>query len=653
MKKKLLIAACISACFSAKSQLLFVGDGALVHIQDEALVYNGGGVKLDGTAKVNNIGDIMVVTSGEYFDVASTSDFRLKYVSPSIYGQLYIKDMLQNNIRGKINKEYVAASHGATGWQQTGLPFYNYSITELQATLPHINVTNTALNSVGRWNPRTVFKWNNNLAVWDQLTSAMTTSVGNPTDYYILSRRNYEGGIVWNPEITTENDLGATDNLAGTSTSASAFAINTKKKIFKGLPVSDAGLDTTVTLKDAFSGSYGTNGTGVNKYNERYNTYIDDPFVTNKWSLDYGKNNYQYGNPFLTNIDLSLIKKGTTSSDDENAISNLNGIYYYTTVESSNNGVVFSSLSGVMVTFNIDGTPVGDVDKLIIKPMQAFVMKLSSNSEQTLKFNKTRRFAQTARAETTQYAVTAARKASSSVVTKQLGVVLLDSNDKEIGRTYYVVSNEAVTGYAPETAKMQAVSDNTSIFTKEELITGGTDTNTTYGLYINEANEETFKGKKVSLAINNPDAAKIKFLISEEGKMISENNSLSNGKSFYFDDNGTLTRLTSGTTIPVTNKNFTYGLYYEQPNGSLGVNELTNGQTIIAKNGSDYFVRFNKNWKVADIEIYSATGQIIYSAKKVSTVSDYTLPINNSVNALYIVKVKSEKGEIITKKIIK
>ena len=42
------------------------------------------------------------------------------------------------------------------------------------------------------------------------------------------------------------------------------------------------------------------------------------------------KNLYQHGNPYLTNIDLSLVKKGTAATDDENAISNLNGISYYT-----------------------------------------------------------------------------------------------------------------------------------------------------------------------------------------------------------------------------------------------------------------------------------------------------------------------------------
>ena len=95
------------------------------------------------------------------------------------------------------------------------------------------------------------------------------------------------------------------------------------------------------------------------------------------------------------------------------------------------------------------------------------------------------------------------------------------------------------------------------------------------------------------------------------------------------------------------------GLYYEQPAGVLGTSELLRGQTVVAKKDSGYVVRFNKNWKSADIEVYSVSGQLLHSAKKVSTYNDYQLPLDNSVNTVYVVKVKSENGEIVTKKIIK
>ena len=656
MKKNLLTLSLVGVCAFVNAQLTYVGNGALVHIQDKALVYSGGGVKLYGNAKVNTIGDFMVVTTSQSFEVAPTADFRLKYSSPSVYGQLYIKGMPQANITGKVNKEYVDVKHGNTGRQQVALPFYNYSITDLQASLPHINVANSALTVTGRFNKRSVFKWNNTTAAFDQLTTALTpTVVGKPSDYYILSRRLYDGTEVWNPTLVAENPNA---NLQGyvPSSASDLYAANSMKKIFKGVPVSDLNTaDTEVTLSGAFNGSFGTNGAAKNAYNEIYNTYVDDPFVTTKWSADYGKNLYQHGNPYLTNIDLSLVKIGTLSTDDENAISNINGISYYTSgIENSfPAGSTYTSTSAVVRTFDPNGIVNGGLaNDLVIKPMQEFMIKLTDNTSQTLKFSKTRRFAQTARPEATPNSVTA-RVSSAAVVTKQLGVVLYDANDTEIGRTFYIVNNEAVSGFSPENARMQATTGSTSIYTKEEQLSGGADVNANYNLFINEANEVDFSGKEIPLVVNNANAAKLKFFLIEGGKLVEDKGNLSNGKSFYYSNNGTLTKIKSGDTFSLTNTNFTYGLFYEQPAGVLGTSELLKGQTIVSKKDQGYVVKFNKNLKQADIEVYSSVGQLLHSAKKVSTYDDYKLPLDNVTNGVYIVKIKSNDGEIVTKKVIK
>lgn len=655
MKKNLLILSSLALCLFAKAQLTYVGNGALVQIDNNALVYSGGGVKLDGTAKVNTIGDFMVVSAAQNFEVASSADFRLKYSSPTVYGQLYIKNMPQANITGKVNKEYVDTKHGTTGRQQTALPFYNFGITDLQATLPHINVANSALTVTGRFNKRSVFKWNNSLAVFDQLTTALTPIVGKANDYYILSRRLYDNTEIWDTTLTTENPNGYLQGYVPAN-GTDLYSANTFKKIFKGVPVSDQNaVDTQVTLSGSYTGSFGSNGTGKNKYNELYKSYVDDPFVTTKWSADYGRNVYQHGNPFLTNIDLSLLKKGTNLTDDENAISNLNGIYFYSNgiYNSYVIGSSYTSVTGVLVTFDGAGNVVaGTANDIVIKPMQEVMIKLSDANAQTLKFNNTRRFAQTARNESTPYSVTAA-KGGSSLVTKQLGVILYDSDDKELGRTFYVVNEEAVTGFSPETARMQATSTYPSIYTKEELITGGADNTTDYNLYINEANEQNFQGKEIPLVINDTNAAKLKFFLIESGNIIADNQNLTNGESFYFNNNGTITQIISGASVPLTNTNFTYGLYYKQPSGVLDTTDLSKGQTIVFKKDNDYMVRFSKTWKNADIEVYSSVGQLLHVAKKVSTYNDYKLPLNVSANSVYIVKVISEKGEIVTKKIIK
>ena len=676
MKKNLLTLTLLGAFFCIDAQVLtYVGNNALVTVQDNALVYSGGGVKLTGTAKLNVIGDVMVVgNSTDLFETDTNSSFRLLHqgaISSGIYGQLYISGIPQANITGKVQKEYVDGIHGSTARQQVALPFYNYSIMDLCLTLPHINYTNSALTTTGRWNKRSVFKWNNRTAEFDQLTTAnSSTSVGKPTDYYILSRLNYNGTVAWDPTVLVDNN----GTLAsGTSDAAALTDVNSTKKFFSGVPVSDTGSDTQVSLSEALSTNvFGTLGKNKNNYNELYNSYLDDPFVTSKWTGNYGLNVYQQGNPFLTNIDLSMIKKGTTAvnDDDENYISNINGIYFYSSgLLNSVYGTNYSSTQGVRITFDSSENPVGAImlnatkqggditgssgaDLLVIKPMQEFIIKLNDTTPQALKFNKTRRFAQAARSSSTPYNVTAARTAAATV-TKQLAVILLDANNVELGRTFYVVNSDATTGYSPENARMQAVSDNTSFYTKEEQLAGGADANSSYGLQINEANEANYAGKEIPLVVNNANASRMKFFLIENGNIVDEGKNLSNGVSFYFGNGGVLTKLTSGSSIPVVNTNYTYGLYYNQPTGTLGTNELLSGQTVVVKKDNGYVVRFNKNWKSADVEIYSSVGQLLSQAKKVSASTDYTLPLNSSVNGVYVVKVKSDDGEIVTKKIIK
>ena len=230
---------------------------------------------------------------------------------------------------------------------------------------------------------------------------------------------------------------------------------------------------------------------------------------------------------------------------------------------------------------------------------------------------------------------------------------MYDANDTEIGRTFYIVNNEAVSGFSPENARMQATTGSTSIYTKEEQVSGGADVNANYNLFINEANEVDFSGKEIPLVVNNANAAKLKFFLIEGGKLVEDKGNLSNGKSFYYSNNGTLTKIKSGDTFSLTNTNFIYGLFYDQPAGVLGTSELLKGQTIVAKKDQGYVVRFNKNWKQADIEVYSSVGQLLHSAKKVSTYDDYKLPLDNVTNGVYIVKIKSNDGEIVTKKVIK
>jgi hypothetical protein len=55
--------------------------------------------------------------------------------------------------------------------------------------------------------------------------------------------------------------------------------------------------------------------------------------------------------------------------------------------------------------------------------------------------------------------------------------------------------------------------------------------------------------KKFLWLFNNANAAKLKFFLIEGGKLVEDKGNLSNGKSFYYSNNGTLTKIKSGDTF--------------------------------------------------------------------------------------------------------
>ncbi len=640
MKKKLLAISAVFAVLSLQAQVLtYVGDDATFTVLDEALVYSGGGWQNAGTGEVTNYGDIMVVgASGDLFDVASSGKFTLKFdetdASKEVYGQLYIKGVPQGLISGNVHKEFLAdANTSATGKQQIGLPFYNFTILDLKnAVGSTLQVTSTALTTAGRFNPATVFVWSNRLARFDQIVGADTKKVGKPTDYFAIPRRNQSGGIVWD-------------------------AANTKST-FVGMPVSDiGGLTEGVLLQTSAITNFGSAGTTINSYRERYNSYLDDPFVdktvASNWSTGlYGERLNQFANPFLTNIDLSNIVNDTDG--DGAYLSNVEGIAYYAASDlswSAGSGTTYSNANIVMAKTNAGAFQAGDVDKLLIKPLQEVMIKFNDATIPTLNFNNTRRFAQDARVVV--YAgVTTSRNANSipsDKIVKQVAVILNDAAGHELSRTYYAVSPSAITGVS-EDAKLQGYIADGFIYTKEEVASGGEDVNQTAKLYVNEANEVAFAGKEVVLKINTADAASLSFVVYEAGKKVS---SLSNGRSFYIKQGSTITKIDNDGTLALNGGDL--GLYYEQPEGTLGATSSSaKVQTVIAKKSNEqWIVRFASTWKSATVEVFSAAGQLLHSGKNISTSGDYNIPLSSNVNGMFIVKATSDNGEVVIKKIVK
>ena len=652
MKKNLLTLGALILSISASAQqdgvLTYVGNGALVTVLDGALVYSGGGWENSTQGRVVNSGDIMI-SSTDGSDVLtlpnSGDSFVLKYENSSTYGQLYISGISQGNINGKVKKQYKADFNHSDdvsqlGRQQVSLPFYGYTIGDLKGVLgSYVNVTNTALTTAGRFNVASAFKWNNDKMRFDQLSGSDAATIGKPLDYIILPRRSQNAtASEFYLEWDAANDL----------------------KEFVGVPAADDDNNTVININGVGNSvNFGVNGTGINYFRERYNSYIVDPFreKTPSWAESgYGKNLYQFANPFLTNLDLSRIGGDLDGDDDGININNLEGIAYFeggSIKWNSATGSTYVEDNIKTLIFSGGKLQTGDVDYAVIKPMGEFMIKMTDNTTKSVSIRNARRFAQEARTSGA-YSPTSNKSVNAGIpaeyVVKQVAVVLKNSEGNELARTYYAVSPSASTGYAT-TNKMQSYASSLPIYTKEEIPTGGEDVNRTEKLYINSANEIDFAKKKLPLFIEKDQVASISFELYEGGVKLNEGEALSTGKSFYLKRDNEITQIQPNKSIPFVQGEF--ALYYDTPEGFLGTETATPlSQTIIAKKSADWVIRFAKDWKQADVEVYSSVGQLVFSAKKVSTSQDFIIPLSSDVKGMFIVKTTSSNGEVVTKKIV-
>lgn len=300
---------------------------------------------------------------------------------------------------------------------------------------------------------------------------------------------------------------------------------------------------------------------------------------------------------------------------------------------------------------------------MMVRPMGTFVIKLNSDlgaSAQQLNFSNLRRFNYYTRATSTAYSVTANKNTNTGTV-KQLGVIGLDINGNEVARTYYVVYPDGTTGHSVAQARTQVTLDTSDILgTYEESPTGGVDSNyqSQYWLYINEANEANFKGKNIRMKNFDLNTIKsYKFEILENASPVTNGvHTLSSGVGFYYkSQNGTVQPALQGAVIPVNGAE--YDLYYGEPSNIVLATTETKSpsRTMVVYNPGieNYIVRFDPNWKKADIEVYDMSGKLVIAKKAVNTSTDFVIELDSKLKNSYVVKVVSDKGETVNTKILK
>ena len=646
----------LSLSVTAQNVIFSANKDAVFYVGENALVYNGGGLQTVDNAIYDVQGNVMVVgTSSDDFKTLTSpvlpstvfttkttgSNFILRLNTPatsatSTYGQLYINGLLQGNITATVDKEYRTPKHGT--YQQIAMPFNGKTLSSLSGSTSTIGTLGKTFSNT-RYSRNEILTWNNATAVSDNFSVSSTTP--KSTTYYMLGSNNFDSG---NPPAAMP---------------ANAPVANGSVYTLRGVPYADGASETLLNAANGIN--FGTGGNATNSYNERYNTYLQDDWeVATPWNLTtFGKNIYQFGNPYFTNLDFSFIGVTETGTvTDNNVISNIQGIRYDPgTVVSLANGSTYS-LAAKFINFTSGAlpSPVGDVG-LIVKPMQTFVIKLRSNTSQALTLNNSRRFSNSARVDGPGgYSVTAAKGATAGTV-KQLGVIALDQDGQELARTYYAVYPTAITGYNTQSNVQSSLGSQNIIGTYEEDINGGYDMNymNSYWLYINEANETDFFGKAVPLALYSNNIKSLKFEVRENSKPIENGeHNLSTGIGFYYKAaNGTISEIAQNQIIPVAGDE--YNLYYGKSNIVLGTGGTAKpSRTRVVYNGAldKFVVRFDPQWKKSDINVYDMSGKLIISQKNVLTDKDFEINLTK-FNSGYIVTAVSETGEKISSKIIR
>ncbi|NMR35810.1 T9SS type A sorting domain-containing protein [Chryseobacterium aquaticum] len=688
MKKNLLTVALLVSFFQSKAQLTTVAPGAVMTVRPGTLVYNGGGLKTVGDGKVDNYGNFMIVGGAttdkfETFQANGTSpklnggNFNLLYdnaTATSPYGQLYITNLRQADITAIVDKQYRATANGT--FQQMALPFYNKRLSGTYVSADNATESSTLsfdlgttgfsnlrnTNSIGYWENQRVLMHNIPNTSTTTLTKAaadiQTVLYNNAARYYAVGAAN------WNPAVLhTIKGVPFSDN-----NNPSGTLLSTANPLNYTLRGAGYTLSGSVYSPIAYGVGTGNNNNGV--YNEQYKTYLQDAFaitdgagfyngLAGAESGNFGRNMYQFGNPFLTNIDLSRVgydEDGAGTGDDGNAITSIRGIRYESLgVVTSNLGAT-SSTQYKYVTYDTSGIPAGDFEGAVIKPMQAFVIKLRNNTtDQNIIFNSLRRFASTTRAASTPYSLTAAKNGNTL---KQLRIIGLDTNGDEVMRTYYVVGANLSTGRLND-VKLQAAAFSGALSTREELPSGGEDTvaNGLYWLYINEANEIDYLGKKIRMNADLTKITSFKFELAEDAVALSDGQStfVNGNNSFYIEQTpGTYTQISHNQILPATAVNS--GLYYGLPNsGTLATNEaiIKDDGLVIAfeKESNTHQVIFPKSWNKATVTIFDVAGRKIFTQKDIFTKNNFVLPL--SQNGAYLVECESEKGVKVVKKVIK
>lgn len=705
MKKRLLTLGTLALAMSMNAQntALYVGESenTVLTVKSNALLYSGGNLKVahkeiahddsplspegyyvqnwgDPTFSgdnypVHNEGNIKVV--GDYLYKGLNAVYNLegisnKYIKKNDYGQLIVsgsKNATTGLVRVEMKEDGLQVGDTRFAYYPVALPFSG-SRARINAFLYAEGGLEDVVKGMDRYD-LFALQWDNATVKYD----AMGEQIDNKKSYSFNTKnqqvlegvlnRNFNGII--SPTPVTDRVKGVIGGLT--------------EEQFSELPYNDWKKRRNV-------------------YNEEYRTYIDGK-DTDTNSKVFNKNQFRYGNPYTSNIDLSAVEGANAWVKIKNKGLDLNIKQASTQVYIKNFTVRKPNMGTFSVGWNdqvgsvnkkgynyytavYNGTQwTGNGEALLVRPLETFTFnfpvldptKLGSRIiEVEFSLNDNHKtFAHTPSAQT-QAGNTLSKKAFNSTLSKTAvsqNTAIANAND------FYQLEIALVKNEVLEEAPVYLVGAN---YNKET----GTDSKSEAKIFVygikddevaltskkamNDFNSLSYVAKPLGLGLNKLNAGEnyeLKFNLYE-ASIFNKVKEL-NGGSFFIKDKETnkITEISAETSIPFTageNLSERFVLYWKQVPETEKVVEVVEvpkavvapsaQSTIVYKEGLTNKVRFENNLGKARVEVYDLAGRLISASSDINTAADHTLTLG--VKGVYIVKVSYENGEVRTQKLI-
>ncbi|MBA5628274.1 T9SS type A sorting domain-containing protein [Moheibacter lacus] len=663
-----LLAMCMGLAHGiSDAQETYVTGTAKVKVQPNTLVYFGDNLNVTSTtnAVFENAGNVKI--DGDYVNPSATgANFVSTWDVPSnntSYGQVIINEASSSD---RLTMEKGTIDPAVFNWGQFAMPFHFANVDEAMGFL-----FGTSYSSSNNRYQKSMMAWDNvQKPEFDHFNAGATLDANSPTAYYILNLEYNSGNI--------KSIMEANDKLA-----------------YRGVASNEAFLNIPMnTNMYHFGGVPWSNWKGKkNTYNEKYQTYIDDKVRTVADDAGYGRNFFQFGNPYTSNIDLAYIgSPASPGYDDGNDIDGLLAVARVADLSYDGSGSTSSAM--VVATYN-EATNVwgGDASALLVKPFEPFIVVLNTaatnTGNRTINFSdKLKTFSMTP--NSLGSGVTTSKNtgsdggemnedgngfgfsSTSTVRPKfyQLGLNLYKSNGAPAGnKAYVIVTNSGVTNGTDNALESEYSDFNakTGFFLAQENLDGTPVPSSTRKMHINAVNM-AYVNKPIPVFFNRKSGDLNGYYVKADlfyqdifTKVSGDETNFVDGNSFFFYDR------TEDVLMPITTEfNYyvdvsekqvedRYTVYWNGGpafnKGEMELDETLASATVIYKDQQTHKIRFSDQWNSADIKVYDMSGRNIMSYKNVNTQADFELKLPNT--GVYIVKAESNTGDVYTQKIIK